>query len=839
MHGGGTEMKKTLIAIFLLMSGLCCLSVEAQTLTLTPKPVTLHQGDAVPPVFTFGAVDSSGPYSWTTAVASGYPVTSTTYTPTSPVGTYPITIAVGTMAPNGSYSFVFNSGTLTVEASTGAGMNSIVIPRQPSGMMQNMTVALGTCTPLVGDGVTINPVATTINCYLQTGRSSMSINGTVPKQFYAPTGVYIFDGMIATFGSSESLWGDGSGKTIFKLKAAATGYASGGVDFIYYQGSGGNNGFNETIFGIGIEIGPGNTGAQALEFIGNNFDDTRDVQAWCDDSTCHTGFIYNHAFPGQTTVKDIASYGFNFGVQANVETEYNIVFENVTCQNSAITCVLTGATTVSIANLFSVNTPIVWANTSAAVQLLGGEAIGSSTTALTNGVNGTFYVRDFVQTGYTNTMIDSHGPTTLTGPISQHWSGTAQCLFCTVPNSKLIMPVLQTPYPNDTTSGGVLQGCALPPNVNSWTATAAACGFPTVYVPVQDNYPANTTSSANDANFTGVYTPSPGGVITLNLDCNINHFMGDGFTLLSGTALVINSIGTTCNSIPLIIDHITSTASIPTVNQNTTRPVVIADFQSNYSCSTAGTVYFEDFQLESPTTTFCTGQSIWARGLDAETEGGQFGVFSVAYVQATNTLTLQLAANADVHVGTVIDFFGISPSTWLGTTTAGTSAIITSVSGTSPIIATALWSGLGSEADQTATTQTAGNYRIQYDKIVCNSCTLWVQGLKTEKNGQALNITNGTVEINGAFLYPLRPSPPGVSAMTFTNSNYAFNGSIFGGSQWPNWITEVRGGTLQLPNAGFGGSATSNMNFAYSIGSNSPSIQHGTAVQHGTGHQHN
>jgi MBG domain (YGX type) len=830
-------MLKRFLLIFMLLP----VASNAATLTLTAKNITLHQGDAVPAVFTFGAVDSATTYNWTTEVASGYPVTSTTYTPTSPVGTYPITIAVGTMVPQAGYSFIFVAGTLTVEAATGMGANSIVTPVQPAGMMQNLTNALGTCTPLVGDGVTVNAVATTINCYLQTGRSSGGIYGTAPKQFYAPTGVYLFDGQIEPFGSAASLWGDGPDKTIFKLKAAATGYQTGGVDFIYYQGSGPNNGFNLSMVGIGIEIGPGNPAAQALEFIANNFDDTRNVKAWCDDTTCHTGFIYNHAFPGQTTVKDISSFGFNFCIQANVENEYNLVFENVTCENSSVESILTGATTVAMSNLFSVNAPIVWANTSAAQVLLGGEAIGSGTTAITNGVSGTFYVRNFNQTGYTNAMVDSNGSTTLTGNIAEHWSGTAQTLFSTAsPTGIIITPVLQTPYPSDPLTGGVLNGCALGANSNNWTSQAAACATSTVYVPVQDNYVANSTVTTNDPNATGVYTPSPGGQITLNLDCNINHFMGNNFTMLSGTGLTINSIGTTCSTTPLIIDHITSTASIPSVNQNTTRPVVIEDMQVNYACSAAGTLFVEDSQMELSPTNFCSGQSIFARGLDAETEGGQFGIPSVAYVQATNILTLQLSANPDVHVGTVVDFFSVTPATWLGTSTAATSAQITSVSGTSPITATAVWSGLGSEANYGPTTQTGGNYRIQYDKIACTGCNLWVMGYKTEKNSNSLNITNGEVEIDGGFFYPLRPSPPGWQAFTLTNTNTFITGSIFGGSQWPEWITETRAGvTRQLVNPGAGGSSTTNMNMFFSIGSGvalPPSVTYGGIMYEGSIH---
>ena len=93
---------KYLAGLLILLSSFA----TARTLTLTANSYTVHQGDSVPPC-TFTAADSSGPYVWGNAVASGYPACSTTYTPTSSRGTYPYTIAVGTMTPQSGYGFVF------------------------------------------------------------------------------------------------------------------------------------------------------------------------------------------------------------------------------------------------------------------------------------------------------------------------------------------------------------------------------------------------------------------------------------------------------------------------------------------------------------------------------------------------------------------------------------------------------------------------------------------------------------------------------------------------------------------------------------------------------------
>ena len=90
-------------------------------LTVTPATLTVQANDAskiqgaANPIFTdttsgFVNGDDSG-------VVSGAARLSTTATTTSPVGTYPITAAVGTLAA-ADYTFAFQNGTLTVTAAT-------------------------------------------------------------------------------------------------------------------------------------------------------------------------------------------------------------------------------------------------------------------------------------------------------------------------------------------------------------------------------------------------------------------------------------------------------------------------------------------------------------------------------------------------------------------------------------------------------------------------------------------------------------------------------------------------------------------------------------------------
>jgi hypothetical protein len=86
------------------------LTVGQATLQVTANNQTRPYGVANP-VLTYNISGFLG--TDTVSVVSGSPNVSTTATPTSPVGPYPITVAAGTLAAN-NYNFGFNNGTLTV-----------------------------------------------------------------------------------------------------------------------------------------------------------------------------------------------------------------------------------------------------------------------------------------------------------------------------------------------------------------------------------------------------------------------------------------------------------------------------------------------------------------------------------------------------------------------------------------------------------------------------------------------------------------------------------------------------------------------------------------------------
>jgi hypothetical protein len=104
------------ILFFFLLS--LTLPALAANYTVTASHVTMHAGDPVPPLIFYTSAHS-GTYA---SVFNGQPALTTTATSSSPVGTYPIVVAAGTMTPvNGTDSLTFVGGTVSVIPPDGIG----------------------------------------------------------------------------------------------------------------------------------------------------------------------------------------------------------------------------------------------------------------------------------------------------------------------------------------------------------------------------------------------------------------------------------------------------------------------------------------------------------------------------------------------------------------------------------------------------------------------------------------------------------------------------------------------------------------------------------------------
>jgi hypothetical protein len=143
-------------------SGSTSITVNPATLTVSATNQTRAYGAANPTLTTTvtGFVNGDGP-----SVLSGAPALSTSATTTSPVGTYPITVAQGTLSA-ANYTFAFVDGTLAV----GQAAQAIAFTPPASGTVGQ------TATLSASGGSSGNPVVFTVDA--TSGAGVCSVSGT-------------------------------------------------------------------------------------------------------------------------------------------------------------------------------------------------------------------------------------------------------------------------------------------------------------------------------------------------------------------------------------------------------------------------------------------------------------------------------------------------------------------------------------------------------------------------------------------------------------------------------------------------------------------------------------
>jgi len=716
------------------------------------------------------------------------------------------------MTPHGSYTFAVIAGTVTVidrVEHTGAIITSP--PAQPTDMMINVkTDILSPCGQVYGNG--INDDTAAILCLIQNNRTATNVYyGRYPKQFYFPEGIYLVSASLTFDGCCETWFGDGPSKTIFRLAPGVAAYASASTpkDFIYFQGSSpGNNGFSEYFENIGIEIGPGNPGVQALDFIGNNFDEIKNVNIWSDDGTGYCGLCMAHAWPGATMVKNVGVYGFKYGAYFGVENEYNVVMEGITLENQSVQGLNSNAVTVSVRNLFCLNSVPCFQIGAANGVVIDAKALGGSSsnsafiTTTYASKKGTLYARNLYSSGYKYTLNDQADGTTVTGTVGEHWTGAAQTLFSSAKPDPL--DIKETPEAAD---GDPSNWVALESNVNDWSSQLADCTtHPThhvYYVPVRHNYPLGAVDDTHDVDYTGVYTTTPKNLVPITVPDCVYHIMFNSSQLNPSTARLELTINGT-SSTPLILDH---AAAAIDITHTGSRELVLKDMHATYTCSDgAGDVYFEDEQPDL--THFCKGQSVYARLYDNESNGKQYTVASAtvsSMVAAFTQVAIYGGAAGTPAIGSQVYFSSFAPATDPGPGSLnGTTGKVTAMSVDNAGNATVTVS-LNTTTTDFVTTPTTDGYMFVTDvpKTTCTDCNLWVLGYKTEKSTPNLNIMNGKAEILGGFFYPIEPQFPGNSPIYLTDSNLFTTFMLFLGNQWPNFVTETQCGvtqTLSNPN---------------------------------------
>lgn len=637
----------------------------------------MHSGDAVPPL-AFSASDSTGTYNWSTAVASGLPTLRTTATSASPVGTYPVTVTQGTMTANGSYTFAYVAGVMNVIAPNQYGAKINNAPFHNDLTMMNVKTQTTTCGLVMGDGATDDTAA--ITCLIMGARippvaGVQSTYTRAPKQLYFPAGTYLLSGQLLYYGCCEYWKGAGPANTIFKLAPNTPAYASGQVPsgVISIPPSNSNQAFANNMEGFRIEIGPGNPEARCMDYAASNYSGISNIECVFDDSIGDSGFSMQTAYPGPGMLKNIAVYG-GCDAELFIHAEYSMTLENITNENQSCFGVYSGQLEITVRNYLSYNNVAAWTSQGSSNVLMNAQldGYGGAVTAILSGATshqGTTYIRDIHVTGYTTSLIDIGAvPTvTLTGDISESWTGVVNCNFCGTPGA-LNLPINETPDPVDDPNPAT--HTLLGPDPNTWAASVAASTSTTVEVPVLHNYTAGVAVTTSDVNNTGVYSPASGSyAITITIPSTVNHFSCNGVQFNpSSSNLTLNILGSSADQ-PFVVDH--CAGAFVTINQNSTRAVVVKHMSFIYSCSVAGDFYGEDVEPAGPTGPihFCDGQHIWIRQFDQEVDGQEvFLSTTTGFVSLTDgIMTIDLATPAtQITPGMPISFIQMGAGTPIG-----------------------------------------------------------------------------------------------------------------------------------------------------------------------------
>jgi hypothetical protein len=209
---------------------------------------------------------------------------------------------------------------------------------------------------------------------------------------------------------------------------------------------GGNAAFDNNLFDMTIDVGRGNPGAVALDFMGNNYCALRNVTLQSSDPS-HSGAIglalLRYA-AGPCLMKHVVINGFDYGIKT-ANNEYSFTSEDLTLLNQKRYGIYNANNVLSIRHLFSTNdVPAIHnANAAGLITLMGAILQGGSSQSSAIENHGTLYARDVSSSGYAS-ALPGQGSV-----ITEYDSGPVVTQFGSK-TSSLNLPIEETPYFEDS-----------------------------------------------------------------------------------------------------------------------------------------------------------------------------------------------------------------------------------------------------------------------------------------------------------------------------------------------------------------------------------------------------
>jgi hypothetical protein len=324
---------------------------------------------------------------------------------------------------------------------------------------------------------------------------------------YFPVGVYLVSGPLleknlkGEWDSLMTLQGENRATTVIKLSDNNPQYQNprAPTDVVTFASQhagrfgGGNQAFDNNIFDMTIDVGRGNPGAVALNFMGNNYCALRNVVLQSSDPgrAGAIGLNMQRYAAGPCLMKNVVINGFDYGMKI-ANNEYSLTFEDLYLLNQKMFGIYNANNVLEIRHLVSKDRvpAIVNKDDAGLITLTDSILLGGSgeSSAIQN--EGTLYLRNVTSSGYASVLTGTPGST-----VKEYASGQVQSQFGSQELS-LNLPVEETPCFEET-------------NLRNWKSVVALGADPTGRADSGAAIQAAIDSGATTVYFpTGVYETS-------------------------------------------------------------------------------------------------------------------------------------------------------------------------------------------------------------------------------------------------------------------------------------------------------------------------------------------
>ena len=600
----GVLLMKSATLMLLLLS-LTSIAAKASVCTLAAVPELMHVGDVLPPLIykISGAGCEASSF-------TGKPVIATTATNASSAGNYPITVSAGTMASLGN-SLAFEASSMAVIPVDPYGAVISTRPVQfPSNFLSGAAFPAVDAAAFMANDCSSDVTSKLNDLLTKSGARTSRTGNYFRKPMYIwMRGCYLVSGPLNVYGNVFILQGAGPGNTTIRVMPNSPAFNTGADANLFNvaPSTGQNEGFQEFIEDLDIDVGYGNPNLIGIRWTANNVGAVRNVRIWSEDQAAHFGIAFNAAYPGPSFFKNVAIYGF-IDCMYRQENEYIDTADQITCEGQSRYGINIKVGIMALQHLliYDAGSAINIDDSSAQNEtVLDSELIqvrGSSPApGIYHGINSRLYARNVIGTGYTATIVDRGTGQTAkyVGVTKEAWTGPAHTLF----NARSAPSSLNLPFPEEPAAVDppVASWCSLSStDPSTWQSAMNACASSTVYIPPS------------------VTTVAPKTSYTVTVPLKINHVQCYGNIISPPTSFVIFNVVGSATDAPLIFDKCMLDYSY---NLSGSRTVAINDgYMASSSVVSTGTntVFIEDTQFPA-NQTIGPGQHFYGRQLDIET----------------------------------------------------------------------------------------------------------------------------------------------------------------------------------------------------------------------------